>query len=271
MRGDKSELVFYIRHQKGFTAKLYQHALDHPNTAVAVMIDGPYGGVNMGQLTNADDTLVIAGGSGAGWCLPFVERFLRRASPLSRSASDCCAREATDEKIVPVEQATLVDESVEQKSLSVILATRDSASRIWFEHAVDELMSRYDSPASSKVRVQVYLTGHAAEEAHLSQDKAEPTSSSSSTSSGRNKIVDPEKGVPTAVPGKEHEGRPDLPSIIKKHASNAREVGKSLSVYICGPETMQNDVRNAAAAANLDLLSRGDGGVYLHSEHFSWA
>lgn len=35
---------------------------------------------------------------------------------------------------------------------------------------------------------------------------------------------------------------------------------------------MQNDVRNAAAKENLAILKGGmSGGVYLHSEHFSWA
>jgi hypothetical protein len=41
---------------------------------------------------------------------------------------------------------------------------------------------------------------------------------------------------------------------------------------VCGPVTMQNDVRNAVAAANLGILRGGKGGgAYLHTEHFSWA
>jgi ferredoxin-NADP reductase len=268
---EKSELVFYIRHQKGFTAKLYQHALDHPDTAVNVMVDGPYGGVNMFQLTNADDSLVIAGGSGAGWCLPFVERFLRRSSSLSGSASEDSRAFAADEKIAPVERTDVVDESASQKTLSLILATRDSASRVWFEHAVDELMSMYGVPKSGSVQVQVYLTGHAAEGAHLPRDKETTPSSSASSSSGKKKISDPETGISLAIPGQEHQGRPDLSLIIKDRALKAKEESKALSVYVCGPETMQNDVRNAVAAANLDILSSGSGSVYLHSEHFSWA
>jgi predicted ferric reductase len=74
------------------------------------------------------------------------------------------------------------------------------------------------------------------------------------------------------VPSKEFEGRPKLPLIIQEEAAKVVEVGQSLSVFVCGPTTMQNDVRNAVAEENLNILKGSKaGGVYLHSEHFSWA
>jgi predicted ferric reductase len=74
------------------------------------------------------------------------------------------------------------------------------------------------------------------------------------------------------VTDREFEGRPKLPSIVIEEASKVREGEQSLSVFVCGPTTMQNDVRNAVAAENLNIVKGSrSGGVYLHSEHFSWA
>jgi hypothetical protein len=158
-------------------------------------------------------------------------------------------------------------------SLRVILATRDTSSRIWFLRAVDELLSKCsatDSPNS--VRIQVYLTGEAAKEVDISKKVSEdPTSSKGSTSSADKKNVG-EEGQEVIVTGKEFEGRPQLPMIIQEEAAKVLEGGQSLGAFVCGPITMQNDVRNAVAKENLNIL-RGSkaGGVYLHSEHFSWA
>jgi hypothetical protein len=103
--------------------------------------------------------------------------------------------------------------------------------------------------------------------------------SSRDSASSADKIETPEKAhdgstivAEAGVPGKEFEGRPHLPHLIHEEAARAAEAGEALSVYVCGPVTMQNDVRNAVAAANLGILRGGKGGgAYLHTEHFSWA
>ena len=247
---ENSELVFYIRHGKGFTAKLYQHALDHPEVAVPVMIDGPYGGINMWRLHEAGRTLVIAGGSGAGWCLPFVEGFVQDGLVEDTS---CSCSQPTAKRNVSMRET----EVQSGKALSVVLATRDPASRVWFERSAGAIL---DGFASTAVQVQVYLTGNAAHEAEKAADQA--------STSGSDKH-DPEKDLEA---GKEFEGRPELPAIIRREAALAREAGQSLGVYVCGPETMQNDVRNAVARENLSIICGGSSGsVYLHCEHFSWA
>jgi NAD(P)H-flavin reductase len=267
---EHSELVFYIRHQRGFTAKLYQYALDHPGTSVPVLVDGPYGGVNYPRLCDSGHLLVISGGSGAGWCLPFIERFIQLAS------------ESVDEergydgpangRSAPSGNTAFRHQSSRPKSLRVILATRDTSSRIWFERTVSDLLAKSSSSnLLSSIRIQVYLTGEAAEEVDLSTMTLDQTKSQVSTSLD-DKIVDLEKGIETAIPGKEFEGRPQLPPIVREEAARAADASESLSVYICGPTTMQNDVRNAVASENLSVLSgTKSGGVYLHSEHFSWA
>ncbi|KAL1607902.1 hypothetical protein SLS60_002840 [Paraconiothyrium brasiliense] len=256
-----SELVFYIRQQKGFTSKLYQHALEHPDKSVPVQVDGPYGGANLQKYRDSDRLLIIAGGSGAGWILPFVERFAR-AGLIKRNHGHDEAQ--VDMEKAPAAESHATGSILSPKSLRVILATRDSSSRKWFETSVSGLLAKYPS---SNVRVEVYLTGEAAKEADLPGAPEVQRSTSSS-----DEIDIHTKGHDVHVRGKELEGRPQLPLIIQEEASKVAEANESLGVFICGPETMQNDVRNAVAAENLRILkgSKMDG-VYLHSEHFSWA
>jgi predicted ferric reductase len=260
---DPSKLVFYIHHQGGFTSKLYQLALNNPGLSVPVLVDGPYGGINPRRLRDTDHLLVIAGGSGAGWCLPFIEHFVQSAA----TAKD---EELGDDALV--EKKAFRRQSSRPASIRVILATRDTSSRIWFERTVGELLARYSvANLPSSIQLQVYLTGEAAEKPDLATKTLNLRVSQRSTSSNE-KNTDLDKGVETAVPGKEFEGRPDLPLIIHEEASRAAEGSESLSVYICGPPTMQNDVRNAVARENLSILSGNkSGSIYLHSEHFSWA
>ncbi|OAG06197.1 uncharacterized protein CC84DRAFT_1092426 [Paraphaeosphaeria sporulosa] len=253
-----SELVFYIRHQKGFTRKLYQHALERAGVEVPVQVDGPYGGATLQKYRDSDRLLVVAGGSGAGWILPFVERFARAG--LITQKGERKESSADPEKTSALETGAAPG----PKSLRVILATRDTSSRKWFLSSVSKLLARYPS---THVHVEVHSTGSAAKEADLPEQAEAPRSISSA-----DEIEIHTKGHDVHVPGKELEGRPRLPAIIKEEAAKAAEASESLGVFVCGPETMQNDVRNAVAAENLEILkgSRAEG-VYLHSEHFSWA
>ena len=45
---------------------------------------------------------------------------------------------------------------------------------------------------------------------------------------------------------------------------------ESLGIAVCGPSGMLFDVRNAAASAQVDILRRGGGEVWLYQEHFGW-
>ena len=136
---------------------------------------------------------------------------------------------------------------------------------------VGELIARSSAEHASSVQVQVFLTGEAEAFADMGEGPAGRSSSRGSTSSD-NKIASPEKGISLPVPGRGYEGRPQLPGIVQEEASRAAEAGGSLSVYVCGPITMQDDVRNAVAEENLNIIKgQRSGSVYLHSEHFSWA
>ncbi|KAF2024971.1 hypothetical protein EK21DRAFT_77608 [Setomelanomma holmii] len=236
---EQSELVFYIRQGGGLTKKMYNHAQKYPGAPVPILVDGPYGGINMQRHNDGDRLLVIAGGSGAGWMLPMIELFCRRRSP------------------------DHVEEHINWSgptSLRVILATRDTDSRIWFLRTVGNLLSRCSATYSStELGVQVHLTGAAEQQATVSTKSADIEISRAG-------------GEIASVPGKELGGRPGLSSIIYEEGLAVAESGQTLNVYVCGPDTMQNDVRNAVAMENLNILKGSkSGGAYLHSEHFSWA
>lgn len=267
---DQAELVFYLRHQKGFTAKLYQHALDHADIPVPVLIDGPYGGVNLPRLRDADRLLVISGGSGAGWCLPFIEHFVTCNSTSNDEERNMDA--ATEKANTSAPDVGATGRHSRRTSMRVVLATRDSSSRIWFEQTVPKSLAKSTASAlASLVRVEVHLTGKIADEA-VPSIKDSKRSSSEASPSPHEKIKDPISGVRTFVVGSEFQGRPPLPLIVQEEATKAAEAGESLSVYVCGPITMQNDVRNAVALENWKIVGGArSGGVYLHSEHFSWA
>lgn len=270
-------MVFYIRHQGGFTKTLYKFVLANPGVGVGVMVDGPYGGVNMQKYYDGDHSLVIAGGSGAGWVLPFVERFVRDQASHAQSIVDA-------EKVWDVATEGKENAVIRQRdgplSLRVILATRDLSSRIWFLRTINELLAKYPHSTSTKdINIQVFLTGEASHQVDLSSSKKEDlgeTTSSTGSMSTEDNIQIPAKqdaslGM-TNVPGKEFEDRPRLAQIIHEEGSKMAFEGRSMGVFVCGPETMQNDVRNAVAAENLQIVKGvKKGGVYLHSEHFSWA
>jgi hypothetical protein len=268
---EESQLVFYLRHQGGFTARLYQYGLEHPGASLSVLVDGPYGGINLPKYNDSDQVLVIVGGSGAGWCLPFIEKFVRYGLT------------SVDEEhgqIVPTDTKKIVDgdgyggrRCARPLSLRVILATRDISSRMWFLQTVAKVLSKHSAIcSSSNVQIQVYLSGKAEQEVNNSGKIKEDSAGSIESASTTDKIDIPEEGNEATAPAEEFMGRPQLPVIIAEEAAKATQVGQSLGVFVCGPSTMQHDVRNAVAEENLRILKGSKiGGVYLHSEHFSWA
>jgi NAD(P)H-flavin reductase len=228
---------------------------------VPVQVDGPYGGISLQKYRDSDRLLVVAGGSGAGWILPFVERFARSRLVTGEHERDGVYSNA--EKTSAIEGGA-THSAPSPRSLRVILATRDTSSRKWFLSSVSNLLAKYPS---SRVHVEVHLTGSAAKEADLPETSEAPRSTSSS-----DKFEIHMKKDDVYVRGKEMEGRPRLSLIIQEEALKAAEARESLGVFVCGPETMQNDVRNAVAAENVKILKGSMvEGVYLHSEHFSWA
>lgn len=243
--GDQSFLVFYLKRHKGFTAKLYEHALQNPGAQVSVMVDGPYGGINTQSYVNSSHLIVIAGGSGAGWTLPFIEQYI---------AIHTAERDG-DRKGDQPDKCLF-------SSLRVILASRDVESCNWYRQVVSETLLKYSDRMVTGLNVQLYRTGGAIQESTL------PSNSSLVPGKHESEI---EKGTVIPISFDELHGRPDLPGVVKGVA-NEMTATDSLGVYVCGPDTMQNDVRNTVASLNLEVLRSADStGAYLHSEHFSWA
>lgn len=242
---DQSFLVFYVKRHRGFTAKLYEYALQNPGAQVSVLVDGPYGGVNTQNLVNSNHLVVIAGGSGAGWTLPFIEQYI--ASQTRRADEECKEGERGGSPFL---------------SLRLILASRDAESCSWYRQVVSEMLLNYSDKTISDLKVQIHRTSGGVAESSLP--------SISSVAPG-NKESGNERATEGLISFDELSGRPDLPGMLKELARGMISTD-SLGVYVCGPDTMQNDVRNAVASLNLDILGGADSaGVYLHSEHFSWA
>ncbi|ETN44396.1 uncharacterized protein HMPREF1541_10576 [Cyphellophora europaea CBS 101466] len=272
---EKSTITFYIRHRGGFTARLYNQAMKHPGMAVPVLVDGPYGGIDPLKCHNSDRLLVIAGGSGAGWILPFIELFARNC--LAMSIEEHRTEAELGEKGGGFKDAGQVQPfQFRPRSLRLVLATRDTATRVWFHRTVKDLLSRYSSThPPANLDLQVYLTGEADD--HMNSvkvigdlERSEPSSSEDVLA--QKHFHEDKTSRRSSVVKQELRHRPDLPSIVHEEASKVADAGQTLGVFVCGPLTMQNDVRNAVAAENLEIVrSPKSGGVYLHLEHFSWA
>ncbi|KAF5556995.1 ferric cupric reductase transmembrane component 7 [Fusarium napiforme] len=229
--GDQSFLVFYLKQHRGFTAKLYEYALQNPGAQVSVLVDGPYGGVNTQNLVNSNHLVVIAGGSGAGWTLPFIEQYI--ATQTSQGDGECKESQR---------------ESSPFLSLRVILASRDAESCSWYRQVVNEMLLNYLDKMISGLQVQIHRT---------SGDSAESSLPSDSSIAPGNKESGNERATEGLISFDELYGRPDLPGMLKELARGMISTD-SLGVYVCGPDTMQNDVRNAVASLNLDILGGAD-------------
>lgn len=230
----------------------------------------------MPKLASCRKTVALAGGSGAGWLLPLIEAFLRRR--------DCVAAGCDPE--TGKMGAICGGGGGAGPELRVILATRDVATRNWFEQAISELLSKSMlGCCPTELSVEIYFTGSERDVQQTTKKKdlgdlsptlgdeqpkkekdaeAEITQHKDSESSDS----DSERKVGNMLSPKDHSARPDLPTII---AEEAAADASSMGVFCCGPLSMQSDVSNAVAAEQLRGLRDGKRNVYLHMEHFSWA
>lgn len=267
----KSELIFFIRPQRGFTARLARHVESHSQTQIRVLLDGPYGGVNSPV---HDHNLVIAGGSGAGWVLPFIALFLRRIQQQQQQAA----------------------EKKPNLSMRVVLASRDLATQSWFEQAVaDEFATHEIEPLPSSIfTLETFHTGSQANleaperTGQFLQKLEDPESAVHEPTNAKESTVAPvainragstssSDGSPSPKEKFSHSTahlsqRPDVAAIVNEQAAaDSTTQPSSLGVFVCGPLSMQHDVANAVAAQQIKVLKGSGRDVYLHMEHFSWA
>lgn len=221
----------------------------------------------MPKLVSPQKMLVLAGGSGAGWCLPLIESFLRR-----KDCAECCDEGKKD---------------CNTPSMRVILATRDLATRNWFEEAVNELVSSsLIGNCPPGLVVEVHYTGGEANSTapkvtgqflqKLDDPEKAPdadmtvTSHTGPESSGSDSEGDEiaERRGRFALSLRDFSSRPELPEIIRQECEGEE---RAMGVFVCGPSSMQSDVANAVAREQVKGMKEGKRDVYLHMEHFSWA
>lgn len=219
----------------------------------------------MQRFHEADRLLVIAGGSGAGWSLSLLELFCRQRAAAHSIGSPSEAFEKDAERGT---RAMVIDNPGYYRSIRIVFATRDAGSRTWFLATVHKLLEEYSCPyPSPDLTIDVHLTGEGT--ASVNDGAADGSKTPSPTADGIS--IDTEDSNAN-VPSTETSGRPDLSRVIHQEGKATAAENRSLSVYVCGPISMQNNVRNAAAKENLAILTCSKPrGVYLHSEHFSWA
>lgn len=217
----------------------------------------------MQRLNDVDRLLVISGGSGAGWALSLLDLHCRQRSISYDGEIDSgSASQSELSQIFHKGNQT-------HRSLRMILATRESPSRSLFSGSVSRLLSDCSGlPSPSDVSEEIYLTAEAQQVVH--GEAAEEEFEDLTKSSDNIKLVSQEEKA--GILGKDLLGRPDLSVVNCQEDQAAAAEHSALKVYVCGPLTMQNGVRNAVARENADIIQGARVGcVYLHSEHFSWA
>lgn len=252
-----SELVLYIRPQKGVTARLARLAEIKPEGTIRVLLDGPYGGVETQRLVRSRRQLIIAGGSGAGWLIPMITAFLRKHQ--LHKASDA---------------------SQAAPSAKILLASRDVTTQAWFEETIAELLSSFRlEKLPDTLAIELHYTGAqqqvAAAVTHDVLGKLDD--------SGIAKVPEAQHGAARsdsdssssdAVKPRhvKHVGRrPDLRELVRSEVAALDAECSRLGIFVCGPLSMQSDVSNAVADEQVAILKGARREVYLYMEHFSWA
>jgi len=233
----------YIKPHGGVTSRLAALAREQPNTLVKVLLDGPYGGLNSKTLQTFDSSLIISGGSRAGLTLPIIQDWMRRMEQERKS-------ETAQEKVV-------------SKSLTVVLSTRHLSTRDWYAEEIASLCAHAPAIVSTSIHVPIYCT------------LAEGAESIScvrlgSASRSRNSISSGEKVAHSSVDciSPTQFSRPNLSKIVQYETATP---GAAVGIVVCGPKSMLNDARNAAADTQLKIMQGRSVAkeVYLHTEPFS--
>lgn len=209
----------------------------------------------MRKLEQSQHILAIAGGSGSGWVLPMISAFLKKQIIIGREKSGSSG------------------------SMKVVLATRDIATCRWFAEAVRSILPQSDEVSAPRLQIELFYTGPnedaSVQKTHgqflqklahpeEAQDIKEVSVGAASAKSGSSSASS------TKLDTRQFDRRPDLSALIREEAE-VTAANEQLGVFVCGPLSMQHDVRNAVAEEQLGVLKGGSKSVYLHMEHFSWA
>ncbi|RMJ28232.1 Ferric-chelate reductase, partial [Aspergillus sp. HF37] len=140
---------------------------------------------------------------------------------------------------------------VAQRTVEIVYATRDTMTAKWYEDEIDALVAKYDR-STDDVSKSIHITSPAVQS---SEDTQVPD---------LEKVAQPDASVQEA----QRQLRPNIAEIIAS-ATNG-DKGKRVGIFACGPSSMLNDTRNAAAQAQRGVLSNEIKEAYLHTEPFGW-
>lgn len=234
-RDGQNQLVFYVKARGGLTGRLMTLSRKNPDIQIPVLIDGPYGGIPEGKLGQFEKNIIIGGGAGVGLTLALIEEFIRFAP------------------------------SHAEREMNVVVATRDHGMRAWYIQALRGLLERYpqEKPiAGLSIRIHETFT-----ESGVQQVGAENVKVASKTENVHSRESSPSTIELFSI--QFLTGRPGLPTVIQQMP---KPEGASVGVVVCGPSSMIQDVREAAAVAQRDILSGKPGcarELWLHGEKFS--
>jgi len=252
----ETDMVFYIKAGDGFTARLASKARETPGTSLQVFIDGPYGGLTIGTLAKFDKAILIAGGSGAGLTLPIIQDWILRRDEEQR-LKPSGEKDYDDQEALP--------------ELRIIVVSRRVDTVAWYDEELGKIQSQVTKRTWRSIHVSTYCTNveageYASSEEHI-QSMSMPDSEIKDTSKEEAKPLQPRRSSCNKLQLQLQ--RPDLPRIIENETACP---GRSVGIVVCGPKSMDHDVRNAVAEAQARIL-KGKAvasEVYMHSEPFSW-
>ncbi|CAH0021238.1 unnamed protein product [Clonostachys rhizophaga] len=236
---DKRKMIFHVKPRGGLTSRLAKLAEKQPNASVAVLLDGPYGGLPVRWGEGFDRTLVIGGGAGAGTTLPLIESYLQKEL-----------------------------QGKKDEQFTAIVASRDPAFHSWFVQALEELATRY---SISKGVPGLTVLIHQTDDSAIAVD----ASSVSNTEDAEKKVhshATPEDGTASLVADlfgvHLKKGRPNLPALARVPL---QEKGVTVGLVVCGPSSMVQDVSVVASEAQRGILngSVAAAEVWFHKESFS--
>lgn len=248
--GKNSKMAFYLRPKQGFTGRLASLAPGSSRSSMPVLFEGPYGGLGPRALTGFDRILLVAGGSGGSFILPLLQNLVRCATVQTRT------REVAGN---PPE-------------IEVVWAARHQDSISWFTDALDRFLPR---SSRGSIKVCIHIT--------RSEGSSSPSTAPSSHSNTTDPAVmnDPKpydhrseasdekvSRLSNDMVSLRFEGRPSLPTIIDATAAFPGSVG----VVVCGPSSMNHDVRNATSDVQARIISGAAivSELYLHTENYSY-
>ncbi|KAG0697523.1 ferric reductase NAD binding domain-containing protein [Suillus ampliporus] len=235
------ELVFFINVRKGFTARLKEAA--SKGDKVKVFIDGPYGPSH--NLGSYDTSVLIAGGSGVSYTLPFLLDIIEGV----RNGKSSCSR-------------------------VVFVWSIRNADHI---HWIDETLIRALQlvPPSLSISIHIHVTGSPATAeslSHCSIDDAKPVCehlpSETVVLQDGKPIVKSKDSLFAIESVKLQSGRPNLPAMLRGEVEMA--TGR-MSVSVCGSQGIARSVRRALQFPVFSPLSNDGPSVTLHIESFGYA